>query len=236
MKNRFEKVYQEYSRRTEDRINKKIYEANPEKNSAISKLIDTTKANGHQVYLMTDWHLFKINKETKEFFKRPGADNIIRNIKNTIKDGDLLIFLGDICDGEYEDKATLSMILNALPGTKIMIRGNNDLFSDQWYVDNGFKYIVPKFVYEDILFSHRPQDNNYKINIHGHMHNEAGNKTYLASEISHYNNQVDAAYFGAREKPIPMDVVIKGYQHYHDKIAQFQNKTWKNDERIYIKL
>lgn len=230
--NRFEKVMMEYSRRTEDRINKQIYNSSPEHSKEISDLIRKTKANGNEVYLMTDWHLWKINKETGAFFKPKWHNEVLSNIKKIIKPDDLLIFLGDICDGEYEDKKELAALLNSFPFTMILIRGNNDLFPDKWYLENGFKYVVNKFVYDNMLFTHRPQDNKYKINVHGHCHNA---KNYLASEITHYNNQMDIAFCGARFKPVTIEEVLRKYPEYQ-KICTFENKTWKDDPRIKVDI
>jgi calcineurin-like phosphoesterase family protein len=134
-----------------------------------------------------------------------------------MKPDDLLIFLGDLCDGEVEKKDAISAFISKIPCTKILVRGNNDLFSDTWYTQHGFKYVTPKFIWDNILFSHRPSDNNNRMNMHGHMHNS---KTYYNSEISQFTNQIDVAYLGGRTKPVDLYEVI-GKQPEYASVAKF---------------
>lgn len=226
--NKFEQIIQEYSRKKEDKINQQILDADPKKSSTIANLIDRTLESGRHVYLMTDWHLIKYDKDTKTFFTRLQAKTIIKNCQAKINHDDLLIFLGDICDGEVEKKDEIASMLQQIPGIKIMIRGNNDLLDDKWYTSHGFDYITPKFIWKDILFTHRPQDNQNKLNIHGHIH---GSHKYYASEITHYHNQIDVAYFGGREKPLELNWLIDQFPKYKS-VAVFIDKPWKNDKRV----
>lgn len=225
----FTRIIQEYSRAKEDRTNEQIFKADPKRSIEIAQLIDDTLGKHRTVWLMTDWHYLKYNRDTQMVFKRPGADRIIKNCKNLIKRDDVLIFLGDICDGEVEKKNEIAEFLSQIPGIKIMIRGNNDLFPDQWYLDHGFDRIVPKFVWKNILFSHRPQDNQMEYNIHGHIH---GSHKYYKSEVSHYHNQVDVGYFGGREKPLELNWLIQQAPKYM-RSAKFVNHPWKNDPEVH---
>lgn len=226
--NYFDRVVQEYSRKREDKVNEQILDANPEKSTAIKNLIEATYKKGKEVWLMTDWHFIKYNKENGSSFVRPETKTILSNAKSMIKPDDLLIFLGDICDGEIEDKPAIAHYISEIPGTKILVRGNNDLFPDSWYLDHGFKYVTPKFIWDNIIFTHRPQDNNNRINIHGHIH---GSKKYYNSEISHYHNQIDVAWLGGREKPVKLLTVV-GKQPAYASVITFVDKPWKNDTPI----
>lgn len=223
----FEKIFVEYSRKHEDEMNETILEAKPQKSATITNLIDDTLAHGHIVWVMTDCHFIRFNKDTKNVYDNPNTDKIIENCKKTINDEDLLIYLGDLVDGEVERKGVLDKIINSIPGSKILVRGNNDLFPDDWYLTHGFKYVVPKFIWDNILFSHRPQDNDNKINIHGHVHCSEGLITfkYYNSEISHYNNQIDAAYCGARVRPVKLGDIIKAQPAFGSK-AKFVDRPW----------
>ena len=202
---------QEYSRKTEDRINNEIYDSNPKKSNPISLLIDKKIKSGNNVWLMTDWHFLKWNDETKSIYKNKNFSEIIKNCQETIQPDDLLIFLGDLVDGECERKNEISAFVSKIPGEKILIRGNNDLFPDDWYLKHGFEFVTPKFVWDDILFSHRPQDNGNRLNIHGHFHNS---KTYYNSEVSNFNNQIDIAYLDARVKPVKLKECIEKQPEY----------------------
>lgn len=226
--NKFDKVFAEYSRAREDKINQQILDASAAKSTPIAKLIDDTYLKNHQVWVMTDWHLLKFDKATKTVFPNPHLNTILRNAKSKIRQNDLLIYLGDICDGEVEKKDKIAKYLFEIPGIKILVRGNNDLFPDSWYLRNGFKYVTPKFVWNNILFTHRPQDNANKTNIHGHIH---GSCRYFNSEISHFNNQIDVAWLNGRTEPIPLSYVIKKQPAYANKVT-FVDKPWKNDKPI----
>lgn len=228
MRNLFERVIQEYSRKREDTINNQILTSEPKKNESISKLIDDTLQSGHTVWVMTDCHFIRYDKSTKKISPIENVDKIIEKCREKIHHDDLLIYLGDLCDGEVEQKETLSHYINSIPGIKILVRGNNDLFPDKWYLTHGFKYVVPKFIWNDILFSHRPQDNDCRFNIHGHIHSSKGHVRYYASEIMKYRNQMDAAYFGARETPIELKWLIDQFDTYKSDV-NYVNHPWKDD-------
>lgn len=226
--NFFEKIFTEYSRRHEEAVGKQILQADPKKSSIIATLIDNTYNAGHEVWVMTDCHFIRYNKDTHVISNNTNTSRVIDAAKKTIHDDDLLIYLGDLVDGEVEKKEELAHIINSIPGTKVLVRGNNDLFPDSWYTSHGFQYIVPKFVWDGILFTHRPEDNTHKMNIHGHVHCQEGkiSFTYYNTEISHYHNQIDAAYCGARVRPIRLQEIIDA-QPTFGKQAKFVDKPWK---------
>ena len=219
----FESIMQEYSRAKEERISEEIHDSDPRKSNVISTLIDKKIKSGNHVWVMTDWHLLKWNKETKTVYKSRDLSEIIRNCQEMIREDDLLIFLGDLCDGNVEIKRDIESFIERIPGEKILVRGNNDLFDDDWYLKHGFKYVTPKFIWDDILFSHRPQDNDNRINIHGHFH---GTCTYYNNEISKYTNQIDVAWLGGRTKPIPLQTCINSLPKYAKSVT-FINHPWK---------
>lgn len=220
----FESIMQEYSRAKEERINEEIHDSDPRKSNVISTLIDKKIKSGNHVWVMTDWHLLKWNKETKSVYKNRDLSEIIRNCQEMIREDDLLIYEGDLCDGEIERKDEIASYINRIPGEKVLVRGNNDLFDDKWYLDHGFKYVTPKFVWHDVLFSHRPEDNDNKVNVHGHMHNA---RTYYLGEVSKYDNQIDVAWLGARTKPVDIKECVRK-QHEYAKHVTFINHPWKS--------
>ena len=206
----FESIMQEYSRAKEERISEEIHDSDPKKSNVISTLIDKKIKSGNHVWVMTDWHLLKWNKE--------------RNCQEMIREDDLLIFLGDVNSGECERKDEIASYINRIPGEKVLVRGNNDLFDDKWYLDHGFKYVTPKFVWHDVLFSHRPEDNDNKVNVHGHMHNA---RTYYLGEVSKYDNQIDVAWLGARTKPVDIKECVRKQPEYAKHVT-FINHPWKS--------
>lgn len=214
----FDYIIQEYSRKHEEEVGEQIKESKTHDSSPISQLIKKTLSNGHKVYLGTDWHLWRCDKKTKRIFERSDKDTIINKYKNTVGDDDLLIFMGDLIDGECEKKQELGEILDSLPGTKILVRGNNDLFPDEWYEQHGFKYVTPKFIYDNIIFSHMPEKNhNNKMNVHGHLH---GYATYWVP----YKEMIDVAFVNGRKEPVELQKVIDALPAYRKKAKEIPEK------------
>ena len=56
----FTRIIEEYSRAHEDAVNDQILVSGAAKSTVISKMIDETYMKGHQVWVMTDWHLLQI--------------------------------------------------------------------------------------------------------------------------------------------------------------------------------
>lgn len=85
---------------------------------------------------------------------------------------DVVYHLGDI-GSKHKDLEDVS----ALPGHKILIRGNHDKRSYSWYLEHGFSAVMESCLLQvygqRVLLSHIPQPDlgHYDINIHGHFHN-----------------------------------------------------------------
>lgn len=222
----FNQVIVEYSRKHENEVEQDLKDSKTEQSSQISGLIRKTLDDGNKVWLCTDWHLWMFDKKTRTVSKRSDFNAILNAYNRTVSPADLVIYMGDLADGECEKKKELAEVLKSLPGTKILVRGNNDLFDDQYYLSNGFKYVTPKFVYQNMLFSHMPAKNNNRINIHGHLHNY---KTYWMP----FTNQIDVAYLGARKKPVELDEVIKAQPEYSKQIKEVPEKFEENVKQEY---
>ncbi len=97
--------------------------------------------------------------------------------------GDLLIHCGDFSIGN--DIENMKLFMEASKGfkRKILIKGNHDNHSDNWYLERGFDFVCNVFYGEyfgkKIIFSHYPiykDEINFSvyyppdINIHGHLH------------------------------------------------------------------
>ncbi len=87
--------------------------------------------------------------------------------------GDTLIHLGDVCIGNDTE---VHAFFELLPCTKILVLGNHDKKSKQWYTEHGWDFVCDGI--EIIFQGHylhlthrpaRPQGNN-TFNIHGHTH------------------------------------------------------------------
>lgn len=182
--------------------------------SKISKMIDACLKRWHKVYCATDWHLWVRKEKNKpECHKCKNFEDIIKKINETMTKDDILIYMGDLVDGEYQDKDELKSILKTIPGKKILVRGNNDLFTTAFYKSCGFCEVVESFVWHNVIFSHMPCKNDNDINVHGHLH---GYKTYWIP----YSNQIDVAALGGREHPVELDDVISAQKSYSKTIKE----------------
>lgn len=182
--------------------------------SKISKMIDSCLKRWYNVYCATDWHLWVRKEKNKpECHKCKNFEDIIKKINETMTKDDILIYMGDLVDGEYQDKDELKSILKTIPGKKILVRGNNDLFTTAFYKSCGFCEVVESFVWHNVIFSHMPCKNDNDINVHGHLH---GYKTYWIP----YSNQIDVAALGGREHPVELDDVISAQKSYSKTIKE----------------
>ena len=204
-------------REKEEKLLKSLKDPNEDHSSQISKLIDDTIKKGHKVYCATDWHLWtRLVKNKPACKKRKEFDKILKNINETLTKDDLLIYLGDLVDGEFQEKEELKSILLTLPGKKVMVLGNNDLFGPAFYKSCGFDYVVQSFVWDDVLFTHIPIRNSNHLNVHGHLHSNLYRPIYWIP----YRNHIDVAWIGGREKPVELKDVLKKQKSYSKIIKE----------------
>lgn len=188
-----------------------------DENPQISELLHNTLNTGHHIWVATDWHLWKCDKTTKEIYKSDRFDNIILNYKDCVNHNDVIIYLGDLVDDEFQDRDSLKETLKPLKGHKILIKGNNDLFDDAFYKECGFIHVGYKLLWEGILFSHMPIENDYRLNCHGHLH---GGMTYKIK----YTNQVDV--YTDDGQPIDILEVIKRRKEYAEQITEVVDESY----------
>ena len=184
--------------------------------TSAADLINETLQRGRQIWLTTDWHLIVFDKKTEAISKRPNYDEIIETFSQ-ISEDDLIINLGDLIDSEVEDQNNLEMLrkdLSKIKTSMILIRGNNDVLPNTFYTDTlGIEVFIDgnSFLYKDILFSHACEENDVRINVHGHSHFSC--RYYLVKPT----NQVDI--FNIDRTPILFEDIDKAYEDY-----------WKNNK------
>jgi len=97
---------------------------------------------------------------------------IIKNLKYIVAKQDVLIHLGDVIADKFNElKPMLDQIVCK---SKILIRGNHDKKTNNWYINNGFDFCCDSLVIGDVALSHKPLrilPEGVRINIHGHFHN-----------------------------------------------------------------
>jgi calcineurin-like phosphoesterase family protein len=131
-------------------------------------------------WIIADTHWYHVNM--KKYCNRPGnfGDKIIKQWKHLVNEKDIVFHLGDVIFGK---KQQLTEILQDLPGTKVLIKGNHDRrHSDNWFIDAGFAVVCRSITLRlngtKVLLTHAPYAIHYKntINVHGHFHNNPKKK------------------------------------------------------------
>lgn len=141
-----------------------------------------------KILIMSDTHFN--HKRLIEWGRPNDFEELI--LKNLMKIDpiDIFIHLGDVCIGN--DEIQHSLLTSVIPASakKILVKGNHDNKSNNWYLDHGWDFVCDGFTDtyygKKIIFSHRPQFDNgtFDINIHGHLH---GN--------SHRDSDADSVYY-----------------------------------------
>ena len=149
----------------------------------------------------------------------PNADELmVKHWNNQVKPEDVVIHLGDTAwPRAYEQD-----IFNKLPGKKILVMGNHDRKSAQWYMEHGFDFVCNQFMLKyggfDIVFTHMPWINHpYDVNVHGHYHDNFNREIY---------NKTPWLYCVSMEvlnyQPLSMHRLIKELQAKH---AAYEKKN-----------
>lgn len=142
-------------------------------------------------WISSDYHLFRelrfdnghfANNLFKESEQQ--TQQMIGMHQSIVRDNDVFLYLGDLSESELETREDyqekLIKLVNNLNGIKILIKGNNDTMSNEFYYKCGFIYVwddIPVFSQKlKVVFSHEPYDicssqlEPEWINIHGHLH------------------------------------------------------------------
>lgn len=131
-----------------------------------------------KVFIIADNHF--ADENIIRYCNRPFAsakemdEVIIKNWNETVSNNDVVIHLGDFALGSREYCADICKRLN---GKKILIKGNHDTHSAQFYRKCGFAE-VSKFpiIYDNFyIMSHEPlqlSETTPYYNCYGHVHND----------------------------------------------------------------
>lgn len=190
-----------------------------DENPQISELLHNTLNSGRRIWLATDWHIWKFSKEKQLIYQNDSIRNGVNAYMDYAYDDDVLIYLGDLVDDEFQDKELLKKAIKSIKGHKILIKGNNDLFDNDFYKECGFIYVGYKLLWEGILFSHMPVENEYKLNCHGHLH---GGMKYKIK----YTNQVDV--YTDNGEPVNLLEVIRRRKEYAEQITEVVEESYKS--------
>jgi len=146
------------------------------------------KKQNRKVWIISDTHIGHSKLIQKGFRPIDNDEKIKRFWQSLVFPEDIIYHLGDVFLGK---KKFFASWMEDLPGTKILLRGNHDKESMQWYLNKGFaavleyaSLIVNMKVSNGlvkktrVLLSHKPlaipeYKDMHTINIHGHFHDSA---------------------------------------------------------------
>jgi calcineurin-like phosphoesterase family protein len=121
-----------------------------------------------KTWITTDTHFYHDNMVKLCGRPQDFHEIIVCNWKSMVSDDDLVIHLGDVSFAK-------DTVVSALPGRKVLVKGNHDKQSYSWYMQHGFDFCCESFVMYtgglDIVFTHKPLVfHDHDVNIHGHLH------------------------------------------------------------------
>jgi len=112
---------------------------------------------------------------------------LIENHNNTVKPGDLVIWVGDV---SFVNETLTNEILDILYGDRILVVGNHDMdrkgrIKKMDFNEQHLLYLIDDEV-APLIFTHYPMGNVPKpwINVHGHIHNNKSDEAYDQQQIN----------------------------------------------------
>ena len=150
-----------------------------------------------RVFISSDYHFthYNIIKYANRPFElsnkgvKDCTETIIRNHNEIVKEDDFIIMAGDLAHGKRYTEDDITEIISSMNGRKILIRGNHDTFSDEFYLTL-FEDVLDYIEIDDIFISHYPcyeskwtsepekvhleiiNRDKCKTVYHGHIHNK----------------------------------------------------------------
>ena len=120
------------------------------------------------------------------------AKTIIKKYNEVVSDGDIVLFLGDITASLRGRDDHFKQLLSLLKGRKVLVRGNHDHLSDEFFYNAGFELVVDYIKVDEYFLSHYPcyksrwtcnvekghieiMHGDCNFVIHGHIHNKNPN-------------------------------------------------------------
>lgn len=177
----------------------------------------------NNIWIATDWHLWNTEYDDgrHQFKSITRLGQLADEYTSVIGSNDLFIHLGDLCDPSNTRPENLKDIIQSIPGTKILCRGNHDTEPDSYYLDAGFNYVCDILKIHDIIFSHKPINiTPDQINIHGHLHTRK-----LSTLDGRYINAYDINY---SDKPALLEDLLQGAVY--QKSSDYTGTEFKQDK------
>lgn len=129
----------------------------------------------NKTYIISDTHWNHTESMVKWCGRPENYNKLLWSNINCLPKDSILIHLGDICiGGDDEIHGNLQKLAHI---KKILVKGNHDNKSNNWYLNHGWDFVCNRFDIEmfgkKIAFTHIPiaWDGYHDLNIHGHFHN-----------------------------------------------------------------
>jgi calcineurin-like phosphoesterase family protein len=125
----------------------------------------------NHTFITSDHHFksYDLPLSFMQVFSKDEEDTLIDKWNSVVTLDDIVIYVGDFCDGNVNDLMQYRKWLN---GNIVLVKGNHDILPDDVY--KAIFNDVYESIYLDnlnISISHYPTtDNTIKYHIHGHTH------------------------------------------------------------------
>lgn len=128
---------------------------------------------------------------------------------------DTLIHLGDVSIGN--DEAINRRLISTPARIKILVLGNHDNRSKEWYMNMGWSFVCDGiellYMGHYLWLSHRPQPpmGHFTQNIHGHTHGNLHRaEEYAAYYDTEYHKDISPEIVGF--SPLRLDTLVKSFK------------------------
>jgi len=159
-------------------------------------------------FIISDTHFD--HKNIIEYCDRPFKDvydmekTLIENWNSVVRQDDIIFHLGDFA---FFSKNKIREIVKRLNGKIVLIKGNHDNFSNNFYNELFYDFIPYPIIVDDFfILSHHPLSMNKHmpyVNIHGHLHNNSHRD--FKTGPKHFNVCVENINY----KPVDFDELKK---------------------------
>lgn len=148
-------------------------------------------AKRRTVWCVADTHFF--HKAICKYEGRPENFNeiLIANWNALVGDDDLVIHLGDVI---FAGGEKLIWVNSQLKGRKVLVKGNHDNNTNEWYMDHGFMFACDGFRWDHVWFTHEPAKflpDGCTLNVHGHLHRTGWKVDELGKPLQSWHRLVE---------------------------------------------
>lgn len=122
------------------------------------------RVDAPRLFITSDLHLG--HKNIIQYCNRPfdfteqgieeSDDFLLAQYRDTVKENDMVIFLGDLTFKKNHKGQKMTEIITKLPGRKVLIKVNHDWYKDSFYRKCGFLSVNRYLIFGDCFLCHFP--------------------------------------------------------------------------------